>query len=360
MNNNLLNIDPTRSTFLRNSFLAGLRKQFRIIKRDLFRLIVKEDAFGLKPTPFDELMTQNRRWAYSNKEEAISNFDRWLADRINRTVSSKAEAERWRKYIERGFEKGVNRAYADTRGLRKGVASEAIQESQREQFLRLSLGTASASEKLRLLRFKALRNVEDMAGEMKSRARRVLTDGLVKGLSPREIATGLSKALDISQARALTIARTELVTAHAEGQLEAMEQLGITEVGVAVEWSVKAGACKLCTPLKGIVLKVSEARGMIPRHPNCYCAWVPANLGESKEEKKQQKRTQPSIKRAIKKSEKEEGGDSDWGPNRAISKKRPESVLTKNEEHQDCTCHPGLLRFAELLEAIEQKPVEGG
>jgi len=40
--------------------------------------------------------------------------------------------------------------------------------------------------------------------------------------------------------------------------------------------------CELCAPLEGIVLKVSEARGMLPRHPNCRCCFIPANVGEHK------------------------------------------------------------------------------
>lgn len=350
----ILRVDPTRSTILRSSFIRGLRRLYVNLKRDIWNLIVVEDSFGLiDNSPF--VPTVNRRWAYSSKEEAIDNFDKWLADRISRTVSSKAEADRWKAYIGRGFEKGVNRAFADTRGMRrkggKGGAPVEFTETQREAFLRVSTGSQAASEKLRLLRFKALQGVRDLSGELRSKARRSLTDGLVRGLSPREIAANLSKVLDISLNRAMTIARTELVSAHAEGQLEAMEQLGVEAVGVAVEWSTTGVACKLCVPLKGIVLKPSEARGMIPRHPNCYCAWVPANVGEDKSERKTQKRTQSKIKTAIKKSEKEEGGDTGWGPNKAIAKKRPESVLN----HEGCSagCHEGLLAFAALIERLE-------
>ena len=68
------------------------------------------------------------------------------------------------------------------------------------------------------------------------------------------------------------------IRAHNEGQLEAMEGLGAEEVGVAVEWSTSGlgvtkrgypSPCKVCAPLKGIVLSLKEAHGLLPRHPNC-------------------------------------------------------------------------------------------
>jgi hypothetical protein len=51
----------------------------------------------------------------------------------------------------------------------------------------------------------------------------------------------------------------------------------VEEVGVAVEWSVtktpdgqiEQEVCKMCRPLQGVVLKLAEARGMLPRHPSC-------------------------------------------------------------------------------------------
>jgi len=74
------------------------------------------------------------------------------------------------------------------------------------------------------------------------------------------------------------MARTELANAYAEAQLDAFQQLGIDEVGVLAEW-LTAGddrVCELCGSLEGRTFTVEEARGMIPQHPQCRCAWLPA------------------------------------------------------------------------------------
>jgi len=95
--------------------------------------------------------------------------------------------------------------------------------------------------------------------------------------------------------------------------------------------------CKLCAPLDGVVLKVGEARGLLPRHPNCRCCWTPANVGEDKSE---QKRTKGSILGAFDRSYEaempksldrtlgEQKKLSSWGgADKSVSRTRPKSVL---------------------------------
>jgi SPP1 gp7 family putative phage head morphogenesis protein len=80
--------------------------------------------------------------------------------------------------------------------------------------------------------------------------------------------------------RAKTLSRTEIIRSHAEGQLDGLEKLGVAQVGVDVEWSTAGDnhVCPMCKPLDGIVLTLQEARGMIPRHPNCRCSFKPAGF----------------------------------------------------------------------------------
>jgi SPP1 gp7 family putative phage head morphogenesis protein len=82
----------------------------------------------------------------------------------------------------------------------------------------------------------------------------------------------------ITRRRALVLARTEIIAAHAEGQLDAFEAMNIEKVGVMAEWSTAGDdlVCAKCEPLEGAIMTVKEARGLLPRHPNCRCAWIPA------------------------------------------------------------------------------------
>jgi SPP1 gp7 family putative phage head morphogenesis protein len=105
----------------------------------------------------------------------------------------------------------------------------------------------------------------------------------------------------MTRTRANALARTELVRAHAEGQLDAYVALGEKEVGVMAEW-ITAGddrVCDLCQDLEGVVMTITEARGTIPRHVNCRCAWIPADRVRKEKGQRRGRRKDAAIKKSI-------------------------------------------------------------
>ena len=134
------------------------------------------------------------------------------------------------------------------------------------------------------------------------------------------------------------------IRAHAEGQLAAMEEMGVEAVGVMVEWDTAHDdrVCEKCADLQGVVLTLEEARGMIPRHPNCRCSYVPANVGESE---KGQKRTAEEIGDAVADSVEGEKNVTWQGAELAPAEARPTSTLnvfcpTGEGGGIDPTCSP--------------------
>ena len=92
------------------------------------------------------------------------------------------------------------------------------------------------------------------------------------------IARTIDNQIDgINRRRATRLARTEIVHTYAEGSLDSYERLGVEEVGVLAEWSTAGDdrVCPQCSSLEGQILTIKEARGLIPLHPNCRCAWIP-------------------------------------------------------------------------------------
>lgn len=70
--------------------------------------------------------------------------------------------------------------------------------------------------------------------------------------------------------RSRLIARTEVSRGVNEGYLDSLEGSRYEEV----ELSSAADACAHCLSLAGQKFKRSEARGMLPLHPNCRCHWI--------------------------------------------------------------------------------------
>lgn len=272
---NPLRLDPSRTALIRRQFMAEMNKRFRQLRGDIRTLIVEEDVFGLgtKPNPF----AFNTRWKFDTDDVKLDKFKEWFQDRIDADIletvpgAGGVPGEPWTdKYISSAYRKGVVRAYNDTH-------SESLAQSldffagSKEQFLSQAFASPTATSKLRLLSTRAFDQLKGVTEAMGQEMSRILSDGLVAGHHPTKIARDLNKSIStLTRKRALTIARTETIHAHAEGQLDAFTQLGLEDVVVLAEWSTAGDdrVCPLCLPLEGMILKIKEARGILPRHPN--------------------------------------------------------------------------------------------
>ena len=112
---------------------------------------------------------------------------------------------------------------------------------------------------------------------MESNIARILAEGISAGLGAEDLAAQLTDQVDISLSRAETIARTEIINAHAEASLDAYEDFGVEGVQAQVEFATAEDekVCPQCQDLSGQIYALDVARGMIPVHPNCRCAWIP-------------------------------------------------------------------------------------
>jgi SPP1 gp7 family putative phage head morphogenesis protein len=223
----------------------------------------------------------NTRWKFTTDSDKVKAFQQWMTEQLDSTLLSSSQEAQWRAYIEAGYRKGAGRAFDDGKAAARGQQTLDYYAGTRDEFLRSTFAQPVSVERVKLLAGRSYDDMENVTADMSTRMSRSLVDGLIQGKSPREIAGSLSDDLDLSRSRAETIARTEVIRAHAEGQLDSMQQLGVDAVGVQVEWlaTEDGNQCDECSDLEGTVLPIDEARGMLPRHPNCRCCWLPA-LGD--------------------------------------------------------------------------------
>ena len=292
-------------------------------------------------------LTANGVWEFLTTDEQLTEFKNWLKQQVAITVLAKNQVlgrlddDHWmREHITRTFQKGMGRAF-DVIRYPELQESLDFYQGRRKEFLQSAFNRPVSLERVRLLAGRAFNELEGMTERMTQQLNRTITDGFIRGESPRQIARELSRDVDnLGIERAGTIANTEVVRAFNEGQLHAMEELGVERVGVSIEWDTSGlgttakgnpSPCKLCAPLDGIVLKIGEAHGMLPRHPNCRCSWIPSGVGESTTS---QKRARSRIKSAIDRSLKAErpkgskAKPSKWvGSKKRISRNRPKSLV---------------------------------
>lgn len=268
--------DPTRTTALRLAFVRRLRKQFAALKRRVVELVGEQDSFGLARPP----LLANADFQFTSSPDKIVEFQKRLAKDFEATVSGDDAEALWTKYIQEGFKKGANRSYEDVKAKAKAASDKSpdYHKGAKDEFLKSSFNHPETIEKAKLLAGRAFDELEDVTSRMSTLMSRSLTDSLVQGKNPREAAKDLAKQVDIGLTRATLIARTEIIRAHAEGQLLAMDKLGVKSLGVMVEWSTAGddAVCPECEDMEGQVFSIADAYGMLPLHPNCRCAWIPA------------------------------------------------------------------------------------
>ena len=332
---NPLKSDPSRSKTLRRVLEQEFLKRLNQLKRDIWNLVVVEDVFGLKQKrtfnkeqsddrvgnsagqnnvsgganreyerskqhatkntgrnfilckDIDKVLNAanrvaNQRFQFLSTSEQVVAFQQWLQMQVDTGVLGGAQLGRvddayWTKFVEEGYRKGQGRAFIDSRPAAAAISASdtealAFFEGTKAEFLQSSFGSPVAVGKVKLLAGRVFTELNGVTVAMSQGIARGLTEGLARGESPFVIARKLQDTVEgIGKRRATLIARTEIIRAHAEGQLDAFERLGVEKVGVAVEWSTAGDdrVCPLCQPLEGIVMTLKEARGIIPRHPQC-------------------------------------------------------------------------------------------
>lgn len=277
----LLRWDPTRTGLLRRQWETDLRRRFGGVRKEVEQLILGDDAFGLVPgVPF-VLNVERQAWRFLSNEKKLEQFRKWLEELVERKIltTDAVNGQPWTaKYVESAWKKGVVRAFVDARGRKLQKTSDFF-EGTKAEFLRAAFAQPERLAKVRVLATRAFESLRGVTQAMGTQMNRILATGIIQGQNPKQIAAEMSKSIrGLTKARALAIARTEIIHAHAEGQLDSFEDLG-EDVGVLAEWSTAGDdrVCSQCAALEGAVFTIEEARGKLPRHPNCRCAWIPAD-----------------------------------------------------------------------------------
>jgi SPP1 gp7 family putative phage head morphogenesis protein len=300
---NTLRMDPTRTLHISEQFGNEMKRRFRKLKAHIYEFLVTQDALGLKKSTEIDGFVHNvepRQYAFLTDPKKREQFNLWLQQQIEQDVffpelgagilrttrplgrigtstgigfgGSMGTGPWTMKYIESSYKKGLINAYLEPDD------PKYIDISQ-EEFLRESFNTAERISKVELLASRSYEQLRGVTAQMSSQMNTVLAQGMIDGRGVTAIASEMLDKVDgLTSSRALTIARTEVINAHAEGQLDSFEDLGVDELGVMAEWSTAGddNVCPQCEALEGQTFTVEEARGMIPQHPNCRCTWIPS------------------------------------------------------------------------------------
>jgi SPP1 gp7 family putative phage head morphogenesis protein len=283
--NQILRYDPTKSTTLRNQFVAAFTKRHRSLKSTIKRNIIDLDIFGMRPnniSVFQDLPPN--KFKFVSDAEKVALFMEWFKKQVREEIFEMYDYDpalvtggNWWVdfYVRKGYEKGINHS---SNGLRSIVGSSSILSVENTMQIPFHV------DRLGLLYVRNYELLEGITTDMSKAISEVLANGIGQGWGVEKIANSLNSRIDaIGLHRSRLLARTEVIRAHAEATLNNFESFGIHDVRLLAEFSTAShGVCEICKPKEGNLYTLEEARGVIPVHPGCRCAWIPYS-SETKE-----------------------------------------------------------------------------
>jgi len=294
-------LDPTGTTSLRLKFRQKIRARMAVVQQVILDAVVKEDVLGLLPVTLARVKPSDlgmstpgwRAFEFRTDDEKLVGFASWAEEMSALGILSFQTAmgdsllgaalsgrSHWSDlYIMTAFKKGLSDGVRDYRRAQMGVGIKTGLPfgASADTFVAGQLLLPVNADKARLIYTRAYTELKGITAEMDRGISRALAGVIARGGDPAQASREIRKVVQLAKNRADILARTEIIRAHAEAKLNMFEQLGAIGVSVLAEWSTAGDdrVCPLCEPLEGKIYTMQEARGLIPRHPNCRCTWIP-------------------------------------------------------------------------------------
>lgn len=272
---NARRVDPTRTAGIRRSFSSDAVRRYRAVAKLVRETVVASDAFGLStPAPLVFAAAGRNRFSFGTVEERRQAFMSWLAKQLENEQLMEVDGygrPGWpNPYIRGAYAKAMAQVDGELGDIAPRVPGLSVPSG--------GITIPYHMEQLERLYARAFDDLKGITETMSVQIGQRLALGLANGWTNRQIADAIVDRVEkIGIARARTMVRTEIIATHADATLNRLEEYGVTTVSAEVEFATAgdAAVCIHCARLDGKKYSIAEARGVIPVHPNCRCAWKP-------------------------------------------------------------------------------------
>ncbi len=317
--------DPTHTTTLRNQFVSGMNRRWRRVRGLIRAAIVDQDCFGLAasdlPAPPDRYvqtlshrgLPPRRAFAFERSADKVVSFNIWVNRMIEANIFEEASlpgrglshapanAEDWwgNRYIQSAYQKGI----ANTRRDLLSAGYDLGPAPLGQQALAAAFNQPFHVDRAGLLYTRTFEQLKGITSEMSLQLSNVLSQGIMDGRNPRDLArllnktiSGIGGTLELTdtlgrfipaERRAQMLARTEIIRAHHLANVQEMRSWGIEGVSVQAEFRTATDdrVCEECAALHGQRFTLDQIEGMIPVHPNCRCKAYPITKAQVERER---------------------------------------------------------------------------
>lgn len=302
--------DPTSTITLRAAYVSQFRKRFFYIRNLIYQSIVKNDCFGLRPskglTAAQKINISDswknglepipkQAFRFQTNEDKMASFLSWLSaveeqslfQVVGGSLSNLGKNPIWQNlYLRASYKKGI--AWARRNVVRDSEVLDSLGKTRRDIDASLDsvdekMNAPVSVDRLKLIYSRAYNDLRGITSAMDTEISRVLAEGLALGESPTVIARKINdRVKKVGLYRATLLARTEVIRAHHLASIQEYRDFGIAGVKVLAEWTTARDSrvCQRCKDLDflrtGKLWKLEDIEPLIPLHPACRCAALPA------------------------------------------------------------------------------------
>lgn len=105
--------------------------------------------------------------------------------------------------------------------------------------------------------------------KMLAEFKKELNTCIIQGKSPWQAAEKVAARLDVSEANAYRLMRTETAHAQIYAQRQRYKELGFTRA----RWIASPSCCDRCQEHDGEIYSIDKIANLLPAHPNCRCSF---------------------------------------------------------------------------------------
>ena len=198
--------DPTKLGGVRHKAMVEFRKKLRATEKQI-------NDFILALNPPKQVIPDGpaiNRVIYTYELDAarLEGLQDFILQVLNEQFLTGRQRTFLTPYVTQGYMKGASDTISRIARL-AAMAGEDEFTLSRLQVEQIAL-SPSFQNRIGLVLARTFNSMEKFSGDLAVDLGRVIADGMTRGISPRRIADTISQKFDTSQARAMTIARTEV------------------------------------------------------------------------------------------------------------------------------------------------------
>ena len=258
---NPLRVDPSRTQTIRFQLARQGRVKLKRMADDL-----------------QQAVQYSTSWSQQTKTQKLASLQRWtrqlVATHLDRPNQDTYLAEEVRKAHAKGVARSFDeaaRAFSKSKDFNLGAKAQFSRDVRNRNRETIDLLVDTANNDIAHMGDQLIRQVARDAGAL-----------IRKGATGRQVRAAIRSAFQTIERKHLkAIVNVSIISAHAEGQLDGFEMVGVKRVGIRAEWVTAKDehVCRQCAQREQRTYTLLQARGLLPFHVGCRCVWRLSRVG---------------------------------------------------------------------------------